>query len=257
MCKHPLFLTLFLLSACVQNNAKVNPAATAPATGGWHYYTSIGAIPVPDGYKRVKADEASFAEWLRTISLKKDSLVHLYNGQLKRRQSAQFAIMDIPVGNKDLQQCADAVMRLRAEYFYAQKRFGEIVFTDNEGRSYRWTKGDDRPAFERYLETVFGMCGTASLQKQLKPVASVQSIEPGDVFIKGGFPGHAMIVMDVATNKEGKKIYMLAQSYMPAQEIHVVINPMDVSSCWYEADDQLEQILTPEWTFEKNQLRRW
>ena len=96
------------------------------------------------------------------------------------------------------------------------------------------------------------------MEKQLKPVNELQKIQSGDVFIKGGFPGHAMIVVDVAVNKEGKKIFMLAQSYMPAQEIHVLKNPMDNDlSPWYELKTDNSLIYTPEWTFAPNQLRRW
>jgi hypothetical protein len=50
---------------------------------------------------------------------------------------------------------------------------------------------------------------------------------------------------------------MLAQSYMPAQDIHIVKNPVDDKlSPWYEVNNA-EEIITPEWTFLRNQLRRW
>jgi len=219
--------------------------------------SSIIEIPLPAGYNRATASEHSFTNWLRSIKIKKDKQVHLYDGSLKKNQSAQFAVLDIPVGNKNLQQCADAVIRLRAEYLFTKKRFNEIIFSDNNGKEYKWTHQDNRQEFEKYLETVFGWCGSASLEKQLNPVSELSEIEPGNVFIKGGYPGHAMIVMDVAVNKKGEKIFMLAQSYMPAQEIHIVKNPIDQNlSPWYKADTS-EIIFTPEWKFYKNQLRRW
>jgi hypothetical protein len=77
------------------------------------------------------------------------------------------------------------------------------------------------------------------------------------VIIRGGFPGHAVIVMDVAVNASGKKIYLLAQSYMPAQDIHVLKNPMNADlSPWYEVNDD-PIIYTPEYRFTKNELKRW
>jgi hypothetical protein len=178
--------------------------------------------------------------------------VHLYDGRLKANQTAQFAVLDIPVGKKDLQQCADAVMRLRAEYLYSQQRFSEISFADNNGKKYICPADIDRPGFERYLEKVFSYCGTLSLEKQLRPVTDIQ---PGDVLIKGGSPGHAVIVMDVAVNSQGGKIYLLAQSYMPAQDIHVLRNFQNELNPWYITGQQ--EIRTPEWTFKTNQLRRW
>jgi hypothetical protein len=148
-------------------------------------------------------------------------------------------------------------MRLRADYLFEHKLYTEIVFKDNNGKPYAWQGGDNRIAFDTYMENVFCWCGTASLGKQLKPVSDLQMIQPGDVFIKGGFPGHAMIIVDVAINKEGKKIFMLAQSYMPAQDIHIVKNPVNEKlSPWYEAGEEA-MIITPEWKFKQNQLYQW
>jgi Domain of unknown function (4846) len=101
------------------------------------------------------------------------------------------------------------------------------------------------------------MCGSASLAKHLKPVSNFADIEPGNVLIRGGFPGHAVIVMDVAVNQAGKKIYLLAQSYMPAQDIHVLKNPMDEDlSPWYEVDSNTV-IQTPEYRFTQSELMKW
>jgi hypothetical protein len=219
--------------------------------------TKVADISLPTGFIRKNYSDSSFAHWLREVPIKKDTRVFLYNGTLKRNQSAQFAVLDVPVGNKDLQQCADAVMRLRAEYLYSLRRYTAISFADNSGRRYTCPAGVDRPGFEKYLEKVFSYCGTISLQQQLKPVA-LGTIQPGDVLIKGGSPGHAVIVIDVAENAAGNKIYLLAQSYMPAQDVHLLKNPSnDGLSPWYEVDAGNQQIITPEWPFTTGQLRRW
>lgn len=85
----------------------------------------------------------------------------------------------------------------------------------------------------------------------------MKDIEPGDVLIRGGFPGHAVIVMDVATNNKGSKIYLLAQSYMPAQDIHILKNfDSNNLSPWYEVTDETV-IQTPEYNFSKYELKRW
>jgi Domain of unknown function (4846) len=220
-------------------------------------FETIKAIPLPESYERLLLAKESFGEWLRALSLKRDDRVYLYDGSLKRNQSAQFAVLDIPVGKRDLQQCADAVMRLRAEYLFDQGRYGEIVFKDNNNTPYVWKGKDDKQNFDNYLQTVFGMCGSASLEKQLKPVSNGHEMEPGDVFVKGGFPGHAMIVVDVAVNKKGNRIFMLAQSYMPAQDIHIVKNPLDEEiSPWFE-ERAVDNVVTPEWVFSYSQLRSW
>ena len=80
---------------------------------------------------------------------------------------------------------------------------------------------------------------------------------PGDVLIRGGFPGHAVIVMDMVEDATGKKMYLLAQSYMPAQDVHVLLNPLsDDASPWYPLNNA-ETIITPEYDFTANQLKTW
>lgn len=132
-----------------------------------------------------------------------------------------------------------------------------LFFFDNEGGEYKWKEGADRRNWQHYLDRVFGMCGTASLAKQMKQKTSVLEIMPGDVFIRGGFPGHAMLVMDVAVNARGEKKILLAQSYMPAQDIHIVKNPLStMESPWIPVSDK-GKIYTPEWVFNSSELMQW
>ena len=217
----------------------------------------VDDIPLPEGFKRTAASSGSFTVYLRKTGLKTDKTVYLYNGRPKANQSAQFAVLNISTGNKDLQQCADAVMRLKAEYLFEQKQFDQIIFYDNEKTAYKFSAPFTREHFAKCLDRVLGMCGSASLAKQLKPVPDFNSIQPGDVIIRGGFPGHAVIVMDVAVNAEGEKIYLLAQSYMPAQDIHILKNTADENlSPWYNVNGS-SIIETPEYVFSKVDLKRW
>lgn len=219
---------------------------------------TIKDIPLPEGYHRQQAVKGSFAEFLRNIPIKNSNTVLLFNGQPKRNQEAHYAILDIPVGRQDLQQCADAVMRLKAEYLFSKEKYSEIVFRDNEGHVYVFAPPYNRSNLEKFMLRVFGMCGSASLEKELRTVDRFSDIQAGDVLIRGGFPGHAEIVTDIAVNPAGEKIYLLAQSYMPAQDIHIVKNPMNSDdNPWYDATDRGNEIYTPEYTFTRNQLRRW
>lgn len=232
----------------------VLPFHTSNKTNGHSYPKQIKEIPLPDGYERLQVQENSFGYFLRQQYLKNDNTVYLYNGKPKYNQTAQYAVLNISVGNKDLQQCADAVMRLRAEYLRQQQK--PICFADNAGKNYCWDQYKHR-GWQVYLETVFGMCGTISLEKELK-AKDWKYLAVGDVLIKGGSPGHAVIVMDVARHKtSGKLIYLLAQSYMPAQDIHVLQNLNDKKlSPWYR-EPSTDKVLTPEWTFYATQLRSW
>lgn len=236
-----------------------------------------GNIPTPTHFKRVRAEVGSFSYWLRHTKLKKDNTVYLYNGTKKRNQQAQYAVLDISIGNRDLQQCADAVIRLYAEWLYEKKQYGKIVFlaTDGTAMDYAsWRQGyrfvlrqqklqkvkstgisDDRAAFDSYLQTVFSYAGTLSLSKQLKSVAHSNDVTAGDVFVQGGSPGHAVIVMDLAVNASGEKRFLLAQSYMPAQNIHILKNPRS-GNPWYSNKFGAE-LKTPEWAFPNGSLYRW
>ena len=243
--------------------------------------TVIRVIPLPSGYERVAAERGSFGDWLRSIPLKAEgSAVHLYNGHLKFNQSAHFRVLDIDVGSRNLQQCADAIMRLRAEYLYGQSKYDDVHFnfTSGDSASFRswidgfrpvvqgndvsWRKAAEPDSlykcFRRYLDIIFTYCGSYSLSRELRPVETPEHVQIGDIFIQGGFPGHAVIVVDVAVDSaNGRRAMMLAQSYMPAQEIHILKNLRNPDlSPWFEinADDRL---YTPEWTFNWDDLRRF
>ena len=107
------------------------------------------------------------------------------------------------------------------------------------------------------MDLVFAYAGTYSLEHELKPTP-LADIQIGDVFVKGGFPGHAVLVADMVENAQtGEKRFLLIQSYMPAQEMHVLKNPGATDgSPWYPAAFT-GNLVTPEWTFAPGALHRW
>jgi len=241
---------------------------------------TIQQLKPPVDFERVPADTNTFADWLRHLPLKiENNIVYLFSGSRKPNQAAHYRVLAIDAGKQDLQQCADAVIRLRAEYLFGQGQPDEIAFNFTSGaraafkawrRGYRprvqgrtvtWklsaAADSSYQNFREYLNTVFLYAGSASLNLEMKPAAMAQ-IQIGDVFIKGGFPGHAVIVVDLAVNPNaGKKAILLAQSYMPAQEIHLLKNPQDEEmSPWYVVNGK-DKLYTPEWTFEWSALRRF
>lgn len=237
-------------------------------------------IMVPAGYERANEPVNSFANYLRQLLLKPhNSKVLLYDGSIKENNGVYDAVVDLKIGKKDLHQCADAVMRLRAEYLYQQKLFDKIHFNFTngfrvdysewmkgkriavKGNSTHWVNGA-KPSntyqdFWNYMDLIFNYAGTLSLSRELMLV-DINSLKIGDVFIHGGTPGHAAIVVDVAINPKTKAtIFLLAQSYMPAQEIQVLKNPAnDNLSPWYSTTFG-DVLNTPEWTFYSNELKRF
>jgi len=236
-------------------------------------------IQPPTGFSRERLTKGSFGEWLRRLPLRPGCPpVHLYDGRLKGNQSAHYAVVDIDVGRKDLQQCADAVIRLRAEYLYSRGLEEAIAFHFSSGDLAEWWKwrGGERPRvrgnevswsktaepdasyknFRKYLDVVFTYAGSASLSNELESAKDPAAVEIGDVFIRGGFPGHAVLVVDVAMNAAGERMFLLAQSYMPAQEIHILRNLRSPLSPWYRAAAR-GQLNTPDWAFRYQDLKRF
>lgn len=277
-----LFLPLVagFLAACTNNSIQTvegtYPVIPMIDTSGTTIETRI--LP-PEGFQRKQLDSTGFGFYLRNLPLKPDSSpVYLYNGSLKGNQNAHVAVINMSVGKRDLQQCADAVMRLRAEYLFHQKRYQDIHFRfvsgfdcaySNwregnrvliHGNSISWQKtaaaDKSYASFLKYMETVFNYAGTLSLDKELHSV-ELKDVKIGDVLIRGGSPGHAVIVVDLVENAKGEKRVLLAQSYMPAQDIQVLMNPMNPNeSPWYNLEERMK-IYTPEWTFEAFQLKRF
>jgi hypothetical protein len=217
-------------------------------------------IAPPPGFSRVAVAPESWGAWLRGLPLKPAGApVLLFSGAAKWRQDVHAAVIDIDVGTRDLQQCADAIMRLRAEWLFAAGRKADIGFNYSDGRrrAFAARRKSDYASFRKYMDLVFAYAGTYSLEHELKPVP-VSDMQIGDVFIKGGFPGHAVLVADMAENAQtGERRFLLIQSYMPAQEMHVLKNPGAADgSPWYPAQFSGD-LVTPEWTFQRDALRRW
>ncbi len=244
--------------------------------------TIINRIRVPYGYERYTHEIGTFGHWLQHLPLKSGNpKVYLYSGDPKWNQTAHCYVVDIETGTKDLQQCADALMRLRAEYLYSNGQQDEIHFQYTNGAEVRYSKwkagympvpqsggtvkwvtsskaGSGYKKFKDYLIQVYNYAGTHSLDKEL-PRKDFDAMEPGDIIIEGGFPGHGIIVVDMARNrKTGKKVFLLAQSYMPAQDIQILRNPNNSKlSPWYSLGE-IDYILdTPEWEFDTDDLRTW
>ena len=112
--------------------------------------------------------------------------------------------------------------------------------------------------FKSYLQSVFKWAGSLSLSRELRSVGDIQNMQIGDVFIQGGSPGHVVLVVDMAVHRRtGKKLFLLIQSFMPAQDVHILINP-DNSQLdpWYELEFG-DTLITPEWTFTRHDLMRF
>ncbi|QDP84374.1 hypothetical protein FNJ88_01935 [Chryseobacterium sp. SNU WT5] len=235
----------------------------------------------PSGFAWVKGEPGSFSEYLTKFPLHPpDFPVRYYNAVPIEKQNHHISVLRIDVGNLDLQQCADAWMRLYAEYLWKNKRFDEIKFELTSGQMFSWIdfknglrtqEAEERvnfistgkvdgsyKNFRKYLNVIFTYAGTISLDRESLPISDNEIIRAGDLIIKPGSPGHTVIIVGVAKDSAGNKVYLLAESFMPAQDIHILVNHKNPAiSPWYQLDVNSPQTVTAKYIFKPTSIKRF
>jgi len=217
-------------------------------------------VNVPKGYTRIEYGEGTFEDYLRTYKLKAfGSKIINYDDTDYFWQGGHIGILDISVPKNGLQQCADALIRVRSEFLWDNNRKDEIGFNFTSGHYCSWTayadgyrpiingskvsfsksaaKDTSKDNFYRYLNLIYMYSGTLSLYNELPKIENAKTLKIGDMLIKGGSPGHIVMICDEAMNADGEKIYLLFQGNTPAQSVHLVKNLEDSSiSPWYRLE---------------------
>ncbi|WP_300690036.1 DUF4846 domain-containing protein [Chryseobacterium sp.] len=233
----------------------------------------------PPEYRWVDEKPDSFGYFIENFKLKPyGSQILKYDGNPISTQDLHEAVLDIDTGNKDLQQCADAVIRLRAEYLYKMKMTDEIKFHFTSGDLISWsdykngtrafvngnsvnfrkTSGfdDSYQNFRNYLDLIFNYAGTISLNKETKPIEKNADLRTGDILITPGSPGHVVFIAGVSKNKEGQKLFLLGEGFTPAQSIHLLSNPFNKNiSPWYNLDINDKETKTARYIFKPTNFR--
>jgi hypothetical protein len=229
-------------------------------------------FPAPAGFSRVPVEGGSFAQWLRGLPVRTDrQLVLSHSGLPLPAPAAAVVVLDL--GEGDLQQCADTILRLHAEYLWAQGRAEQAGYHFTSGDLSTWVgwvageryrvagsrverlpgpnRREDHGSYRSWLQFVFQYAGTLSLPLDSQPVPRDESLAAGDFFVQGGSPGHAVMVMDVAESGDGRRVGLIGQGYTPAQELHVLHDdgPEVVDRVWFALPDDGDGALsTPTWS---------
>lgn len=214
-------------------------------------------VNLPEGYKRTIYNKGSFQEYLRNYKLKAfGSKIINYNNSEYYWQKGHIGILDVPVPKNGLQQCADALIRIRSEYLWDNNREDEIGFNFTSGHYCSWKKyaegfrpkvkgnkvtfhktasaNHNKENFYKYLNLIYMYSGTLSLYNELESINTVEDLKLGDMLILGGTPGHIVMLGDEAVNEKGEKLFLLFQGNTPAQSVHLVKNLEDLEiSPWY------------------------
>jgi hypothetical protein len=198
------------------------------------------AFPPPAGAHRVASD--AFGAWLGELPLYEPGRQVLsYDGRPMAMDAAR--VVNIPVGTRDLQQCADSALRLRASWERAVGRSPAFHYTSGDVSSWSaWAAGtrprvsgndvtfvahaaaanDGDASFEAWLMNLFTYAGTRSLG--LDTVATTEP-QAGDLVVVPGSPGHAVVVLDVAQDASHTWV-LVGQGFMPAMDFHVLSGPV-------------------------------
>ncbi|WP_313089982.1 DUF4846 domain-containing protein [Chryseobacterium flavum] len=233
----------------------------------------------PEGYKWMDEKPGSFGDFIENFKLKPyGSQILKYDGTPIPTQHLHEAVFDLDTGNKGLQQCADAVIRIRAEYLYKAKKFNEIQFHFTSGHLLSWNDyksgtrafvgessvsfrktaayDDSYQGFRNYLDLIFNYAGTISLHKETKPVTKNSDLKTGDILITPGSPGHIVFISGVCQNQKGKRLFLLSEGFTPAQSVHVLSNPFNsYFTPWYDLDIHAAEIKTARYIFKPTNFR--
>ncbi|WP_299368098.1 DUF4846 domain-containing protein [Winogradskyella sp.] len=217
-------------------------------------------VNIPEGYRRIIYPKGSFEDYLRNYKLKPfGSKIVNYDGSKYFWQGGHIGILEVPVPDNGLQQCADALIRIRSEYLWDNDRKDEIGFNFTSGHYCSWkayakgyrpkingskvsfhkTASEDhsKSNFYKFLNLIYMYSGTLSLFNELESVKA-KDLKIGDMLIKGGSPGHIVILCDEIVNDQGEKLFLLFQGNTPAQSVHLVKNlENNIISPWYRLED--------------------
>lgn len=234
-------------------------------------------IQTPEDFKRTEVEQGSFGEYIRDYKLlPHGTKLPVYDGTTLSSSGAA-AIFDISLGDDGYQQCADSIIRLYSDYYYENGQYDKITFQFSNGDecSYkRWRKGkrmlvfgehsfeiqgalpdDSEQQYRNYLKEVMNYAGTISLQKE-SSVISADELKIGDFICNDS---HVVMVVDVAENKKGEKIYLFGQSFIPSVCFHIIANgDGEQADAWFTQQQiQKDSFRIGEYSFKKSDIRRW
>jgi len=276
------------------NATVVEPAteeALPPVTATYPWRPSSTArldarFKTPAGFKRVDNEAGSFGAFLRTLPLQPEgSKVVDYRGEPLYSAGHHpniVAVADIDIGNRDLQHCADVIIRLHAEWRFGKGErdisyralsghtlsyrgyaSGDRAIPEGNKISIQRTAGahnaDDHAFFRGWLNDVFSYAGTASLERDAAKISSFSDVHPGDFFVKSGSPfGHAVLILDMAKDDRGRTALLLGQSFMPAQSFEILKPTSDAGGVWFIVEPGDSSVDTPFWpAFPMSALHRF
>jgi hypothetical protein len=185
----------------------------------------ISEISLPVGYTRIHFAKNSYSHYIQNLPLKADNSILEWSGSKLRLSSFLYnvlAVVDKPILFKeDLEQCADYSMRFWADYHKENNKLSQLFLYNYSGTKKLFK--NSKKSYLKYLRWHMAFSNSFSVKSGAQKISKNKKLRPGDMFVqnKNGGIGHVSVVVDAAENKNGKRIYLIGYSYMPAQEFHI------------------------------------
>ena len=98
-------------------------------------------------------------------------------------------------------------------FSWEQYRDGYRAVLSGNNVSFAKTKNEDDSYqnFRKYLDAVYNYAGTISLNKETASIYNDENIKAGNIMVTPGSPGHALIIVAQAINKNNESVYLLAE----------------------------------------------
>lgn len=202
-------------------------------------------FPPPPGFTRVKVAPNSFGAWLRNMPLlKPGSPVKDYRGHIFKKpwDSTVAAVTACTISGRSMDQCMDILMRFYAAYLHKNNRLADLILPLPDGSAYGFTQARQNlvPVFKglhfrlqpdkhlrnplslnRFLNIVFELTGTQAFYYHYRKIP-LDSVQPGDFIVKKGRKGHAVLIVDMATDGMGNRMALIGQGDTPACGLYLL-----------------------------------
>lgn len=217
-----------------------------------HSQTVIGEISLPSyDYKRIEIEKNSFAEYLRNLPLKEkgSDVINYRGGIFKSSSDTSVAyVVNMNIMGRRLEQCMDILVRLYAEYLWSVKQIDSLILPLPGGYWLQWSdwRSGLRPVFNGIKMKMQRSIQHANLEKNYQSYLNIiyneshtqqffyayqslrrENVQIGDIIIKKGTKGHAVMIVDLAKNKEGELIALIGNGDTPACQLFLLNYKVD------------------------------
>lgn len=203
------------------------------------------SLPSKDFY-RVNIINNSFSDFLRKLPLKKTgSHVLNYRGGVFKSggDTSVASVVDMDVTGRRLEQCMDILVRLYAEYLWGKEQVGNFNLPLPGGYWLEWQKwktgfrpvfkginvfwsrssqpDSSHQSFRTFLNTVYSESHTQQFYHAYQPIER-REVQIGDIIIKKGTKGHAIMIVDLVKNERGQMMALIGNGDTPACQLFLL-----------------------------------